>query len=401
MTKLGEFKAIGQILDEIDAMLIRMPEVPELEKQRLAAKKFREEFEKTQKNHSEDLFGQVIVLSANLTLSTLGSFLPELRISDERINKNDIKINGMHQTKNKEVITRDLVDLRVNLLMGLLSDVTKLNANDCRKKIDSIEMEFEELEFCSQDFDKKLSEAQYELMKKYLIEGKEKEAEEYAQKFSSNMKIYAYERLKSRLPKLKENLRTEEIKLLTDYMMDNKISENTLEFWEMVMRIENPELKLGARLEEDKYRKDDKKSKKWKEHVIKCDSTMPETGISYEDRDLISHCRAFIKDYKTKQKYIKKGYNIKLKFETGIKKIPNCDHNLDFSLTHLIKEVEIPETVEQIGNEFFSYFIMDELDLSKTQLKTLNTRIIWIFRNRKYIFPKKFRKNREIIIYGC
>ena len=31
--KLGEFKAIGQILDEIDAMLIRMPEVPELEKQ--------------------------------------------------------------------------------------------------------------------------------------------------------------------------------------------------------------------------------------------------------------------------------------------------------------------------------------------------------------------------------
>lgn len=378
MTKLGEFKAIEQILDEIDAMLIRMPEVPELEKQRLAAKNFRTEFEKTQKSHSEDLFEQVIVLSANLTLAGLNSYLPDFRISDDRINNDDIKINEMHQTKNKEVITRDLVELRVNLLMGLLSDTTKLDANECRKKIDNIEMEFDELEFCSQSFDKKLCEAQYELMKKYLIDGNEKEVEEYAKKFSNDMKIYAYERLKSKLPKLKENLRNEEIKLLTDYMIDNKLSENSLEFWQMVMQIENPEIKLRARLEENKAQKDDKKNKKWKEHVVKCDYSMLETGISYEDRDLLRYCRAFIKNYRTKQKYMKKGYNIKLKFEEGIKIIPDCDHNTDFNLTHLIKEVELPSTIEEIGRDFFSYFKIDEIDLSKTQLTSLSDRVIWI-----------------------
>ncbi len=380
MTKLGEFKAIEQVLDEIDAMLIRMPEVPELANQRLAAKNFRIEFEKAQKNHSEDLLEQVIVLSANLTLATLNSYLPELRINDERINNNNVKINQMHQTKDK-LMPRDFVELKVNLLKGLLNDAIQLDVNECRKKIDSIEREFSELEFCSQDFDQMLSEAQYELMKKYLEVGKTKEAEEYAKQFSNDMKFYAYERLKKQIPQLKEESRNEDIMNITNYMINNNLSEKKLEFWKMVMQIENPEVRLDTNLEENQKTRNKKSKIKWKEHVIDCDANMRESGISYENEEKLKDCRAFIEDYKTKQKYIKKGYNIKLKFENGIKKLKRCEIPVtmtDIALTKLIKEVNFPYSLEEISRNFFNRFEIDEIDLSKTQLKVLSERIIWI-----------------------
>lgn len=402
MKILGEFSAIEKILDEIDEMLVRLPDVPEFEKQRQAAIVYRNELEFYQKNHSHSLFQKVINLSAKVTLSnTLGYIIP-FEIENDNVNQNEQEKPKSHQTK-ESIVSRELVEIRVDTLINMLDECKMLDETECKKKIEMIISEFSKLEFCSKNFDQKLAEAQFELMKKYIKVGKIIEATEYAKRFSSDMSIYAYERLKNQAQKLQNEERTEEFNILNEYLTNNNLKPSELEFWNMVMKVERTEIEIKAQMKKEQKDKENKRTR-YKKSVIRCDKQSSD-GLLREQVGRLKKCRICEKNIKPYINHVQRGEKIKLIVQDGIRELPHaCSiprEADEILLTQSVTEVELPKTLVDLGCSFFSYFKLDTIDLTETQITSIGPDTFYKAEINNIYCPIELKKIRQNAFYNA
>ena len=272
------------------------------------------------------------------------------------------------------------------------SDMVKI-----REAIDLITGKYDSLRVYSQEVEQELAGAKYQLMMKFMQNGDYEQAEEYAKAFGTDMRIYIVDRLKKQMQALIDSGRLEEAEKLNAYIYDDAMQENDIALWELVTKIEHPEVEINRTVEENEKEESEsilpavqkKKSifqiiqdkiaerKYEKEHEIKvfhvrCDPSNAETGINLKDIKRITN-------FARKNEKSEKMQKFKIVFEEGITAIPRYGFEIEEEndkyrclKSKQMIGVEFPHTLHSIGDCAFIGSGLEQVDLKYTQLNNIS-----------------------------
>lgn len=320
-------------LDQIEYKLVgNTSELAENCRKRL--EELRNELKKSSKNLDTEMNWKIATLMSAVEMLSKG-FTPSLEWENKKNPvfstsvSNQVK-SDMHTTSNGATLNNQTIEQLIGEAIKNLEKTKEKDIDESRKIIDIIESSFEAYNYPSQEFDLKLAEVQYILMGKYLQNGREKEAAEYAKKFKTDMAIYVKQRMIKKIEEASINASIETFAALSNYLATDEIDVTDIKLWktmteietgkkleiiEDVQKIESENTKKEKKPKKEKIKVDREDKKKYDVIVIRCDKKIPGAAKA---RDLD---RAYDKMYKAY--YNNKRKRIKVIFEEGITKIPN------------------------------------------------------------------------------
>ncbi len=414
---------INDTLDKIDELLVGLSG-ERADECREQSKTLRIELESRQKGYNFELKEKIAYLLSTVELISKG-ITPSKKNKKEKIFEihSDLKNqseNNMHITSSGTSISNEVMQKVINGFIKILDDSKEKDAVEARKIIDSILNSFDTYEYQSQKFDLKLVEAQYELMNKYLQSGNIEEAREYAQNFSTDMTIHAKKRMLKKIENAAINSSAETFIALTEYLSGSKkIDVTSISFWKTMIEVDTGK-RLDITLDDEQEFKKVKNSEKvhnledekYEVITVRYDEDAP-GGINKKDFEALEKRLRKKKVLGNAEEYFASQKKIKIVFEDGITSIPDMKAEKDYKNMHtqLVEEVELPVSVENIGNAVFAGFSnlekinlpntletigesafegcgIEKLDFSETQIKEFRERTFMNSKIKEIKLPK-------------
>ena len=396
---------IEEELDKILVMINRLPDSDKKSKLDEIYKHYRNEFENDPQNTTVNspLGSEIISFAARLEL-----------LYNVNGNVDDLKLKETNSVslalaeKNKKVKPQNVRQLEGIFIEVLNESILSESIDSLQSKIKEIKEEYKELGSKNQELDEKIAQAEYTLMKCLLKEGRLDEAKELLSNFDTDMTIFLRKKLSPLIETLRKSERPQDALYVAKYCMGGELKEKSLEFWEKLINIEEPEINYKLPITNESIEEKNLIPKTTKKNIFQRMGERMKQVLSDAKEERNSHLKVVRIHYAPKVKgginqrdyeyleYLlfrsrKQGRKVKVVFEEGITEIALPREEEDFyfrgkyfkacsvndEMMECIYDVDVPSTATEICDyAFCGCQNLKQVDLSNTNVTRIGE---WAF----------------------